>query len=403
MTHKGYFFRDNRAESKSIPYWARDQFVTNRAAGAVNGTSAEPGPGTRVATDTASKLTIASELLTFAATGAGAGDPGLWLGSQARLPGKMVLADVTPGATGARIEAGWDTNQASTLSDALVFSTTTVLSVRDGVSASLVVGAYGASEYKVAVVMRASGCFTFIKGGAFTNWTLLYPGVNGSAALFPAVTITAANAAFTADNLRVPYRTWLPVALASDSFNRADGALGNSDGAGHAEANGGAGLAWAQTAGTWGIATNAAQCSALAGGLGFATLNGYSPDVLLECAFTRSAGQGGLVARYQDADNYLIAYHDGTNAKLDKVVAGVNTNLLSAAATYGAGNILRLHLRGTAAELYYNAARIGSGATAPSSTYGTHGLYTTNVGNTLDNFVCWPAGTEGQHNKLDIL
>src|SRR3972149_8255471 len=42
-----------------------DQFTTDRAAGAVNGTSAEPTGGTRTVTDTESKLSISSGLLQF--------------------------------------------------------------------------------------------------------------------------------------------------------------------------------------------------------------------------------------------------------------------------------------------------------------------------------------------------
>lgn len=41
-----------------LSYLYRDQFTTDRAAGALNGTAAEPGPGTRTVTDTTSKYSI---------------------------------------------------------------------------------------------------------------------------------------------------------------------------------------------------------------------------------------------------------------------------------------------------------------------------------------------------------
>lgn len=44
--------------ASGVAYLLRDEFTTTRAAGAVNGTAAEPGAGTRTVTDTESKLRI---------------------------------------------------------------------------------------------------------------------------------------------------------------------------------------------------------------------------------------------------------------------------------------------------------------------------------------------------------
>ena len=144
-----------------------------------------------------------------------------------------------------------------------------------------------------------------------------------------------------------------------------------------------------------------ASASALSGGLAIATAPCGTPDVLLEAALTRSAGVVGLCARYQASTDYLIAYHNGTNAKLDKVVAGITTNLVSAAATYSASAVMRLILSGTEARLFYNDLAVGGLVTVPSSTQTEHGLYTTDTGNTFDNAVAWARGTEGQYESLN--
>jgi len=109
-----------------------------------------------------------------------------------------------------------------------------------------------------------------------------------------------------------------------------------------------------------------------------------------------------VVARYEDAENYIIAYHDGTNFKVDKVVAGVNTNLATNVRTYVSGANIRLTIRGTSAFAQYNFLA-SAVVTVPASTSVNHGLYTTDTGNTFDNLQYWPTGTEGQYEGITSL
>ena len=75
-----------------ISYLLRDEFTTTRAAGAVNGTAAEPGPGTRVVVDAGSDLSIAGSQLVFSGGTGSYGDPGYWLGpTVSRVAGSKVL------------------------------------------------------------------------------------------------------------------------------------------------------------------------------------------------------------------------------------------------------------------------------------------------------------------------
>src|SRR3990167_322284 len=80
------FETDLSSWTSVLSYTLNDQFTTDRAAGAVNGTSAEPTGGTRTVVDTNSKLSISGSQLSFATGGVDYGvNPGIWYGSASRV------------------------------------------------------------------------------------------------------------------------------------------------------------------------------------------------------------------------------------------------------------------------------------------------------------------------------
>ncbi len=106
--------------------------------------------------------------------------------------------------------------------------------------------------------------------------------------------------------------------------------------------------------------------------------------------------QAGLVLCLDDAAtpaNFLIAYHDGTKAHLEKCVAGTYTSLISAAAAYSANATLRVIKDGTSVDLFYNEVKVGTTQTVSDAGIKDntiHGLFSTYPGNTLDNFMLFP-------------
>jgi len=382
-----------------ITYLLLDRFTDTRAAGAVNGTPATPGPGVRTVVDGNSKLSIGAGVANFATGGVTVGNPGLWYESVGRAYGRVVIGAMILGPTSATPSIGWDTNQGGVILYYIGFQSTSIY-IDDLI---LVAVFANNTTYLTAVVMRANGMYYFIKGGLYTNWTLLWSHSSGSAAGYPSVgSASGTLTVFTADNIRVPVTLYNVPVLAYDTFTRADGALGSTETAGP-DAQAVTARAWTAQVGTWAIASNVAGATALAGGIAIATYDAGSADVLHDVAATRAAGNIGAVYRYADSSNYLIAYHDGTNAKLDKVVAGVTTNLISAAATYSAGAVVRAILSGTEARLFYNNAAVGSLATAPASSATLHGLYTTDTTNSLDNAQTLARGTGNEYGGLDAL
>lgn len=127
-----------------------------------------------------------------------------------------------------------------------------------------------------------------------------------------------------------------------------------------------------------------------------------APEGIWECTPTLTTGtQAGMMLCIDDTANpanFILAYHDGTNAVLEKCVGGTYTTLVSAAATYSAGARLIVRKYGSEVTLFYNNAAVGVAQTVSDvgivgntkhalfSTYETNTFGTANGG-----FVHWPA------------
>lgn len=105
--------------------------------------------------------------------------------------------------------------------------------------------------YKLALILEAAGQKYYIKGGAFTNWALLYRSVTGAtAALYAAM--AGYSAAFGADFIRGPVSVIASNPLLSDTFS---GTFGTPDVIGGT---------WLH-AGTWATTAGVVSCTPVAG------------------------------------------------------------------------------------------------------------------------------------------
>jgi hypothetical protein len=129
----------------------------------------------------------------------------------------------------------------------------------------------------------------------------------------------------------------------------------------------------------------------------FATIDFGDQDVDVSVPLTIvSRTQAGIVICLDSKTspaNFIIAYHNGTNARLEKCVAGTYTQLIDSAAAYAAGRILRVVKSGTSVSLYYNGVQIGitqtvSDAGIISNT--RHGMFNAYEGNSADSFTLNP-------------
>ncbi len=257
--------------SAGVRYLFRDEFTDTRAAGAVNGTTATPGPGTRTVVDSAgTKLSVAGGFEVIASV-TGANDPKINYADVAiaRVAGRLMIAswpNVGTGASRGRLNMGFGANNSP-------YTCTQGWGDRAGAPESCVNGAFVPASGEVlgtpsavtsenvylAVVLRATGAFHFAKATLLTGnqWHLIWSNeAEANTPLYPVLSHRTTGAP-SLDYIRVPIPRWVPTPLVSDSFDRGNGSLHNSatDGLAVEEA-GGAGKVWA--AATWTIAGNVA-------------------------------------------------------------------------------------------------------------------------------------------------
>ena len=364
-------------------YYLYDRFDTARAAGAVNGTLAEPVGGVRSVTDTNGKITISGGLISFA-TGLAINDKVSWT-TITRALGVGVISTIILADATSKPNIGWNG------ADLFIFNNASnFLYANVNAAAFPVVGAYTATTYQTAIIYRAAGAFWFIKGGAFTNWTMMYNSLLGTANRTPQVLTQIATSIFTVDNMRVSKQTYIPVPLQSDGMSAA-----TTDGLGNPEGNGAVGNAY-DGVGTPAVAAGVRGFSALSGGgLGVSVLACSSANVNIEVNVTRTAGSAGIIARRVDANNYIQCLHNGTNVIVSQVVAGVSTTLSTTAVAYSAGATMKFHIEGETYRAFYNNTAAGTG-TVPASTNTNHGIITNDLSGSFDNLVIWArSGYEG--------
>lgn len=525
----------------------QDEFHTALTAGNVNGTSAEPGPGTRTVVDTTNELAIVGGQCRISGHNAN-GDPGTWITAVSRAAGTAALykyqrnTDITFDST-----CGFDSNQSGAMLVSFPYfyireTGTFVYPSNANISTILSADTW----YELVIVLRATGAFFLIKGGAITNWTLFWvESTSNAASLYPALTSYSETLNwFGLDYLRVaqlgsPWTSTYGPATNAAVFTGANGtalsALTNAVGG-----------AW--TGATADVQTNAARISPTAGADLLASLNGdfanwtgddpddwtltvaeagtseitesaggeecrfiyaavdniplgitqtvltsgnwYSTDldiadsttgaikiywgttaqkftdisgvgskvytrradattfiiyrndgaanaditidnvsvkaltlstlfasvdasendVIVQADATLTAGtQAGVVVCLDSAAspaNFLIGYHDGTNAILEKCVAGTYTTLISTAAAYSAGKTIVVIKDGTSVDLFYNNVKIGTTQTVSDAgiiSNTLHGLFSTHADNRLDNFQCYPRDITGAaKTELDL-
>lgn len=211
--------RGSKMVSNAADWLLRDEFISDLAAGSVNGTAAEPGPGTRTVVDTENKLSITGGAATFAGGSSVPvyGNPGLWYGAVTRVAGQVLLATVTVDNNTNKM-IGFDSAPGSTLGENyFYFNIWNISPSWLGVTGPIV-ATYAATTYQISVVLRASGAYYYIKGGAFSNWTMVWvTSLAASATVYPG--ISNYSSVFSADNLRVPDALWLPTPIVSYGFD----------------------------------------------------------------------------------------------------------------------------------------------------------------------------------------
>ena len=436
-------------------YLLCDEFLDTLAAGAVNGTLATPGPGTRTVTDTAgTKLSITSGVARFV-DASNWGDPGLWYNSVTRSAGRVLLSKVTFTAAN-DMEIGFDTGQATVPTESMRLLDPTTLAVRDTGGAYAVIGTVGNATYIAAVVLRTAGAYFFWNTGSV--WDLMWIGAaEPNAALYP--TVCNRYSRHDIEFVRIPAALWLPTPLLYDSFTRANGVIGTSETTGP---DGQSAPAVAHTGGaTWTVASNkmvntptlgAEQASgslvvgtwysitasevdhfytgsAVGDTFRAAATTGLDannkvkaltlaelvnvPDLSvadvyaqIQIAVDPAGTQAGLAIGWDSQAapaNGILVYHNGTQVIIDKCVAGVYTTVQTTATAFSANAKLVCVRDGSSVTAYYANVKIGSTVTISDAAIVAatrSGVFSTSATPTMDNVLIFPR-TGGNYSNLD--
>jgi hypothetical protein len=196
-----------------------------------------------------------------------------------------VVAQFTASANG--LEIGFDSDATGGSSDGNR-QNGTLLQVRTTAASILAVGAAVLNtQYRFGVILRNDGAFHFVKGGIYTNWTLVWANLSNTYTMaYPHMSVTGSTAAAAvADYMRVPAVKWLPVPVISDGFS----AWGTSDGLGHAE-----GLAGGLGSGGGGVAWAGATATIVAGKLRHVV--GLGSELLTNVEFTTDVSSWAILA-----------------------------------------------------------------------------------------------------------
>lgn len=175
----------------NIEYFVLDEFCTTDSSPIATPRTAEPGPGTGTVVQVDGTLAITSEELVFTAQGTPVwGDLGIYYGARTRLPG-MMLAGTLNLTTWEESGFGWNTAAAVpnlTTAEHSVYGHATDGQVASQALANLRAGLSLSTDYKYAIILRATGAWYYIYDG--NDWLLaVVEDAGATATLYPAISV----------------------------------------------------------------------------------------------------------------------------------------------------------------------------------------------------------------------
>ncbi len=349
-----------------IVFLLRDDFLTADPAPIATPRTAEPGPGTL--TITGATQAIIDGKLELTNSGGGWGNEAALAEVETRAAGLALFTKlnfstrnfsapliwnqgtVFGGSAQANVDAGFGMGGADDLDV-----------IANAVGSMAVTGLSTSTDYDLAVVLRDTGAWFFIKGGTFTVWTLLFVAdVGTDTTVFPGYKNNSTIG--TLDTLRA---TQLLAPFNSDFGWVTDR------------------LAGARSAGD--TFTHTGNC-----------FNEFTVTTV------PSAAQIELWFRIQDASNrWVVSIDSSGDLDLDEVVAGVPTQRGTAAGVVVDGERVAIRATDTDIMVYDSAVRRINYAAASNFQTETEGeLDTEGTGGAVDDIITWPGTTYGFDKHL---
>jgi len=231
------------------------------------------------------------------------------------------------------------------------------------------------------------GVSVYIKGGSFTNYTLLWKTSVGSAAnLYKALNSFDATALY-ADNALAPISDKAailqPVHL--DTFTDTNGTNITA----HTPDVGGVATV---VTGTFDIQSNMLNLTSVGADGGICVWSGEK-DLFTHLKIQQAVGADGLIFRYSDINNFWLAQANGATNRFELYEKQAGTYLRHSfnTITKAAGGIISVRAVGSDINIYYDDVLTLSVTSTFNQTATGIGYRTATVGNKVDNLACWPA------------
>jgi lysophospholipase L1-like esterase len=175
-----------------VAYLLRDEFTTAAEAPVTSPRTGEPGPGTFTLVQTDGQFSIANGKIVFPAqTTPTFGDLSAWGAAQTRAVGLGCAWQINVSTRGF-VQAGWDSNTAGAINDAVYPQNTGAISINQNAATVALLGGnnpYAAdTDYVLATVLRSTGAWYYMRGGAYGSWCRLWTSnVGNGATVYPAL------------------------------------------------------------------------------------------------------------------------------------------------------------------------------------------------------------------------
>ena len=384
-----------------------DRFITDRAAGLVNNTSAEPGPGTRMIVDTDSKISIASGQLRIDTTHKQSlSDPSIYYQQPIeRVAGKMLFFRMTVGSGVANVNISLCSDTTTVWYDigGLVLNNyTPSSSLYFGSGASPIVVDWNLDpgvEHIFCMVLGNIGGYLFRLIDSKWEFVMHTIFCGCSSPLYVVVNVYDSDNTTYFDDIQIAQTLWLPTPCAYDSFQRSDGNLGSTENNGPDDQPI-TPLSWNVQAGSVQISSNAAKATSLSGGKAIATVNVNNSNVIVVSRIKTSVG--GIIVRYSDINNYWYAKWDGDYIKLIKRVGGVESTVINLDWPWPPDDDYEIGIvaDGEHWVLYYGGNWIDEAWDSDLINNTKVGMYFINTSSSLYCFEAWPKGKEDQYDEL---
>lgn len=231
------------------------------------------------------------------------------------------------------------------------------------------------------------GAWFLIKGGAFTDWTLLWiTSLDNTASLYAA--LSNWNSTGTLDDFRVPDRDLSAIQDAVTNFSSFAAANGTSLDTIIPEV----GTAWTEQSGNWDIQSNRANPD----GAAIATIVAGVADIMADCVVNGGvADNPSIVLRFSDTSNYWYLQADRANNQLELHEINVTIDTVRANAAVVINDSTDYDLRVIAdaqvIDGFLDAAnKISYGSAVLNETETVHGIRAENTVGQFDNFAIFP-------------